>query len=36
VNVLLNECKFDVIEAYWPNFHKSIYNAFKLFNSFWI
>jgi len=33
VNVPLNEWKFGVIEKYWPNFHKLIYNAFKLFNS---
>jgi endonuclease/exonuclease/phosphatase family metal-dependent hydrolase len=27
-NVLGNECKFSVIEAYWSNFHKSIYITF--------
>ncbi len=29
INVPLNEYKFSVIEAYGPNFHKSIYNAFQ-------
>jgi hypothetical protein len=32
-NVLGNECKFGVIEAYWSNFHKSIYITFKLPNT---
>jgi hypothetical protein len=32
-NVLGNECKFGVIEAYWSNFHKPIYIAFKLPNT---
>jgi hypothetical protein len=32
-NVLGNECKFGVIEAYWLNFHKLIYIAFKLLNT---
>ncbi len=34
VNVSLNEYKFGVIETYWPNFHKLIYNALKLLNLF--
>jgi hypothetical protein len=33
-NVLGNECKYVVIEAYWSNFHKLIYIAFKLLNIF--
>jgi len=33
-NVIENECKFGVIEAYWSNFHKPIYIAFKLPNTF--
>jgi hypothetical protein len=33
VNVLRIECKFGVIEAYWSNFHKLIYIAFKLPNT---
>jgi hypothetical protein len=32
-NVLGNECKFGVIEAYWLDFHKPIYIAFKLPNA---
>jgi hypothetical protein len=32
-NVLGNECKFGVIEAYWSNFHKLIYIPFKLPNT---
>jgi len=32
-NVLGNECKSYVIEAYWSNFHKPIYIAFKLPNT---
>ncbi len=31
-NVLGNECKYGVIEAYWLDFHKPIYIAFKLLN----
>ncbi len=33
MNVFRNECKFGVIEAYWSNFHKPIYIAFKLLNT---
>jgi hypothetical protein len=33
MNVLRNECKFGVTEAYWSNFHKPIYIAFKLPNT---
>jgi hypothetical protein len=33
VNVLRIECKFGVTEAYWSNFHKLIYIAFKLPNT---
>jgi len=33
-NVPRNECKFGGIEAYWSNFHKLIYIAFKLSNTF--
>jgi hypothetical protein len=33
-NVPGNECKSYVIEAYWSNFHKPIYIAFKLPNTF--
>ncbi len=33
-NVFRNECKFGVIEAYWSNFHKLIYIAFKLPKTF--
>ncbi len=33
-NVIENECKSSVIEAYWSNFHKPIYIAFKLPNTF--
>jgi len=29
-----NECKFGVIKAYWSNFHKLIYIAFKLPKTF--
>jgi hypothetical protein len=32
-NVLRNECKFGVIGAYWLDFHKLIYIAFKLPNT---
>jgi len=32
-NLLGNECKFGVIEAYWLIFHKPIYIAFKLLNT---
>jgi hypothetical protein len=32
-NVLVNECKYGVIEAYWSNFHKPIYITFKLPNT---
>jgi hypothetical protein len=32
-NVLGNECKFGVIEAYWLDFHKPIYITFKLLNT---
>jgi hypothetical protein len=32
-NVLGNECKSCVIEAYWLDFHKPIYIAFKLLNT---
>jgi hypothetical protein len=32
-NVLENECKYDVIKAYWSHFHKPIYIAFKLPNT---
>jgi hypothetical protein len=32
-NVLGNECKFGVIKAYWLDFHKLIYIAFKLLNA---
>jgi hypothetical protein len=32
-NVPGNECKFDVTKAYWSNFHKPIYIAFKLLNT---
>jgi hypothetical protein len=31
-NVFGNECKFGVLKAYWLDFHKSIYIAFKLPN----
>jgi hypothetical protein len=31
-SVLGNECKFGVIEAYWSDFHKLFYIAFKLPN----
>ncbi len=34
VNVLKNECKSGVIKAYWPTFHKPIYIASKLPNTF--
>ncbi len=33
-NVLGNECKFGVTKAYWLDFHKLIYLAFKLPNTF--
>jgi hypothetical protein len=33
-NVLGNECKFGVTKAYWSNFHKPTYIAFKLPNTF--
>ncbi len=32
-NVLGNECKFGVIDAYCSDFHKPIYIAFKLPNT---
>jgi hypothetical protein len=32
-NVFRNECKFGVIEAYWSDFHKPIYIAFRLSNT---
>jgi len=32
-NVLGNECKFGVIKAYWLDFQKPIYIAFKLLNT---
>jgi hypothetical protein len=32
-NVLGNECKYGVTEAYWLDFHKPIYIAFKLPNT---
>ncbi len=32
-NVLGNECEYNVIEAYWLDFHKLIYNTFKLPNT---
>jgi hypothetical protein len=32
-NVSKNECKLSVTYAYWPNFHKLIYVAFKLLNT---
>jgi len=32
-NVPENECKYGVIEAYWSDFHKLIYIAFKLPNT---
>jgi len=32
-NVFGNECKSGVIEAYWLDFHKPIYIAFKLLNT---
>jgi hypothetical protein len=33
-NVPGNECKFGVTKAYWSDFHKPIYIAFKLPNIF--
>jgi hypothetical protein len=33
-NVFENECKYDVTEASWSNFHKLIYIALKLPNTF--
>ncbi len=33
-NVLENEYKYGVTKAYWSNFHKPIYNTFKLPNTF--
>jgi hypothetical protein len=33
-NFLGNECKYGVTEAYWSNFHKLIYIALKLPNTF--
>jgi hypothetical protein len=33
-NVLGNECKYGVTEAYWSDFHKLIYITFKLPNTF--
>jgi hypothetical protein len=32
-NVPRNECKFGVTKAFWSNFHKPIYIAFKLANT---
>jgi hypothetical protein len=32
-NVLDNECKYNVIEAYWLDFHNLIYIVFKLLNT---
>ncbi len=32
-NIPRNECKFGVTKAYWSNFHKPIYIAFKLPNT---
>jgi hypothetical protein len=32
-NVLGNECKYGVTDAYWSDFHKPIYIAFKLPNT---
>ncbi len=32
-NVPRNECKYGVIQAYWLDFHKPIYIAFKLRNT---
>jgi hypothetical protein len=32
-NVLGNECKFGVTKAYWSDFHKPIYIAFKLLST---
>jgi hypothetical protein len=32
-NILGNEYKFGIIEAYWSNFHKPIYITFKLPNT---
>ncbi len=28
-----NECKFGISKAYWSDFHKLIYTAFKLWNT---
>jgi hypothetical protein len=33
-NVPRNECKFGVTKAYWLDFHKPIYIALKLLNTF--
>jgi hypothetical protein len=33
-NVPKNECKYGVTKAYWSNFDRSIYIAFKLPNTF--
>jgi hypothetical protein len=33
-NVPRNECKLGVTKTYWSNFHKLIYIAFKLPNTF--
>jgi hypothetical protein len=33
-NFLGNKCKYGVIEAYWSNFHKLIYIALQLPNTF--
>jgi hypothetical protein len=33
-NIPRNEYKYDVIKAYWSDFHKPIYIAFKLPNTF--
>jgi hypothetical protein len=33
-NVLGNDIKLGVLKAYWPKFHKPIYMAFKLLNTF--
>jgi hypothetical protein len=32
-NVLGNECKYGVIKAYWSDFHKLVYIAFKSLNT---
>ncbi len=32
-NIPINECEFGVIKSYWPNFHKVIHIAFKLWKT---